>query len=142
LAASEQPTTRGLLLGAYAEAGTIVLVIGGSIERAEIPGLCKLVHILLKGSRSRAIVCDVGDLNSPDAVAVDALARLQLVARRAGGRVSLRDTHADLNELLALTGLDDVVRRARLPLEMSGKTEEREEARRVEEESDPGDPAI
>ncbi len=40
---------------------------------------------------------------------VDALARFQLVARRQGGRVRLRNVSAELRELLELVGLDDVL---------------------------------
>lgn len=43
---------------------------------------------------------------------VDALARLQLAVRRAGGRVRLAQGGPDLGALLGLCGLDDALPRA------------------------------
>jgi hypothetical protein len=85
-------------------------------------------------------VCDVGAVFDPNLVTVDALARLQLTARRLGHRVRLRHASRELQELLALVGLRDVVPLcAGLPLEPRGQPEEREQSRGVEEEADPGD---
>ena len=64
----------------------------------------------------------------------DALARMALAARRHGCRVELWRVRSELLELLDLAGL------AGLAVEVVGQAEEREEAGRVEEERDPGDP--
>jgi hypothetical protein len=40
---------------------------------------------------------------------VDALGRLQLIARRAGAQVMVRHASPELRELLEFVGLDDVV---------------------------------
>jgi ABC-type transporter Mla MlaB component len=45
-----------------------------------------------------------------DAVAVDALARLQLAARRHGCELRLRNASPELRELIAFMGLRDVLR--------------------------------
>jgi hypothetical protein len=45
----------------------------------------------------------------PDAVTVDALARLQVAAGRLGCTVRLRNTSPGLRELVALMGLCDVL---------------------------------
>ena len=45
----------------------------------------------------------------PDAVVVDALARLQLAARRTGCQVRLRNASRELLELVAFMGLCDVL---------------------------------
>ena len=45
----------------------------------------------------------------PDLSAVDALARLQLAARRLGCSIQLRETCAELSELLELAGLPDLI---------------------------------
>ena len=82
----------------------------------------------------RVLECDVSRIDDPDIGTVDALARLQLAAHRGGGRVRLRGTTAGLRDLLALTGLCGP-----LGVEALGEPEEREEARGVEEEDDPGD---
>jgi ABC-type transporter Mla MlaB component len=54
------------------------------------------------------VVCDVRGAEA-DAATVDALARLQLAAKRVGRRVRLRNASADLLELVAFMGLADVL---------------------------------
>jgi ABC-type transporter Mla MlaB component len=121
---------------------TIVLAFGGRIARADIPALCERVRALLEGCDAELVVCDLGALVDPDAVTVDALARLQLTARRLGRRVRLRDPCAELQELLALMGLDDVLPLgAPSGLQPRGQAEQREQAGGVQEEADPVDPA-
>jgi ABC-type transporter Mla MlaB component len=55
------------------------------------------------------VVLDVSAL-APDAVTIDALARLQLTARRVGQRLELHDASDQLRELIAFAGLSDVLR--------------------------------
>ena len=88
---------------------TIVLAIGGRLDRADIPGLCEHARILVECSGAGLVTCDVGGLDDADAVTVDALARLVLTVRRLGREVRLRDPSLELQDLLALVGLDDVV---------------------------------
>jgi anti-anti-sigma regulatory factor len=71
-----------------------------------------------------------------DAATVDALARLQLCARRRGLDIRLRGASGELRDLLALCGLGDVLR-----VEAGGQAEEREQGIRVEEEGELNDPA-
>jgi hypothetical protein len=54
------------------------------------------------------VVCDVAGVE-PDAVTVDALARLQLAARRHGYRVLLQGASPELLEIVELMGLTDVL---------------------------------
>ncbi len=54
------------------------------------------------------VVCDVTGI-PVDPVAVDALARLALGARRRGCRVALRGATAELCELVDLRGLAEVL---------------------------------
>jgi ABC-type transporter Mla MlaB component len=91
------------------EPGTIVLVMGASIGPGDIPRLCRRARLFLEDSDAEVVVCDVGALVDPDAVAVDALARLQLTAVRLGRRIRLRHPCAELQELVALMGLSDVL---------------------------------
>ena len=49
------------------------------------------------------------DARRPDLALVDALARLQLDARRRGGRLRLRNVTDELRSLLELVGLADVL---------------------------------
>jgi hypothetical protein len=63
------------------------------------------------------IVCDVACL-TPDAAAIDTLARLQLKARRLGLEIRLRHASSELQDLLDFAGLRDVLR-----LEAGGQSE-------------------
>ena len=81
----------------------------------------------------RPIVCDVSAL-VPDAGSVDALARLELHARRYGYELRFAEVSAELRELLGLFGLADVLR-----FEMVRQPEEREKGLGVEEERQLGD---
>jgi ABC-type transporter Mla MlaB component len=87
---------------------TIVIAIDGPIARADLPGLCDRVCALLQDSRPEIALCDVSGVDV-DAVTVDALARLQLAARRHGCTVRLRNASTDLLELVAFMGLRDVL---------------------------------
>jgi len=87
---------------------TIVFAIDGPITRADLPGLCDRVCGLFERNRPEVAYCDVRGI-VPDAVTVDALARLQLAARRYGCEVRLRHATAELLDLLAFMGLGDVV---------------------------------
>jgi hypothetical protein len=77
----------------------------------------------------------VVDTTSADLGLVDALARLQLEARRLGGSIRVQPCD-ELRELLELVGLSEV-----LALESRRKTEERIQLG-VEEVVQPGDPAV
>ena len=70
----------------------------------------------------------------PDLAVVDDLLRLQLAAKRAGCSIRLRDAGFELSGLLALVGLDEVVR-----IEMGGQPEGGEQVG-VEEAVQGGDP--
>jgi ABC-type transporter Mla MlaB component len=115
---------------------TVVVRIGGPLARDELPSLCELMGALLAASGADLVVCDVRGLERPDAVAVDALARLQLTARQCGCRVRLRHASDELRELMAFIGLEKVV----LGVEPSGQAEEREQLAGVEEERELDDP--
>ncbi len=89
----------------------------------------------------RIITCDIGHLEQADLATVDVLARLRLVALRRGRRLRLVNPSPDLLALLRWAGLCEVFELDRpLCREVRGQTEEREEAGRVEEEGDAGDP--
>jgi anti-anti-sigma regulatory factor len=89
----------------------------------------------MTGSPASTIVCDVGAV-VPDASAVDALARLQLNAQRLGLEIRLLHASSELQELIALSGLDEVLR-----VDAGGQAEEREQRLGVEEERELDDPA-
>jgi ABC-type transporter Mla MlaB component len=125
------------------EPRTIVLVIGGPIARADIPGLCDRACALLEGGGAEFLLCDVSALVRADAATVDALGRLQLTARRFGAQVLLHRTSPGLRELLAFVGLSAVLARSpALRVQPHGQPEQREQALGVQEERELDDPAV
>jgi ABC-type transporter Mla MlaB component len=87
---------------------TIAFAIRGPIARDDLPGLSDRVCALLERTGAGIALCDVGGVE-PDAVTADALARLQLAARRRGCQARLRGASGELLELLAFMGLRDVL---------------------------------
>jgi ABC-type transporter Mla MlaB component len=87
---------------------TVAFAVRGPIARADLPGLCGRVCALLSESGAGVVLCDVRGVE-PDAVTVDALARLQLAAHRNGCQVRLRHASSELLELVAFMGLADVL---------------------------------
>jgi ABC-type transporter Mla MlaB component len=87
---------------------TAAFAIRGPILLADLPGLCARVCAVLERSGAGAVLCDVDGVE-PDAVTVDALARLQLAAQRRGCRVRLRHASRELLELVDFMGLADVL---------------------------------
>ena len=87
---------------------TVGFTIGGPLTRADLPGLYRRVCALLEQSGVGVVLCDASGVD-PDAVTVDALARLQLGARRHDCRVRLCRCSDQLRELVAFMGLADVL---------------------------------
>ena len=83
--------------------------------------------------RSIVIVCDVSQIVDPDGPALEALARLQLTARRLGVTIQLQNACPVLVDMIALAGLTDVLVVADSGVEVDRQVEEREQAR-VDEE--------
>ena len=87
---------------------TVAFAVRGPITRADLSGLCDRVCRLLNRRSAAVVVCDVRGVE-PDAVTVDALARLQLAAQRTGWTVHLRGVTDELLELVEFMGLTDVL---------------------------------
>jgi ABC-type transporter Mla MlaB component len=85
----------------------VAFAISGPIARADLPGLCDRVCALL-GEGGMTVRCDVSGVE-PDAVCVEALARLQLAAQRRGCRVRLENASDALLALVELMGLTHVL---------------------------------
>lgn len=104
------------------------LVITGRIDRADVPGLCERLRILLESSEAGDAVCDVHELVGADAVAVDALARLELTARRLGRRIRVRGASSALAGLVCFCGLSWVLQVGEVEsgIEPERQTEHRE----------------
>ncbi|MEV7072767.1 STAS domain-containing protein [Streptomyces sp. NPDC091972] len=110
-----------------------VLVLAGPVTRDEVTELSDQVQALLRTTGAGVVVCDVAGLGPPGLGTVDLLARLQLAARRAGGRIRLRDPDPGLHALLDLVGLR---------FEVERQAEQGEPALGVQEEVEPGEPAV
>ena len=143
MAAPDESPPPMLLANRAQTSPTTEFRVGPRIDRADIPGLCERAQLQMEGVATERLSCDVSAIVDPDAVTVDALARLQLTARRLGRQVRVEHASPALRELLALMGLSGVV-----PLsEHSGvearrETEQREQRGGVEEERDSADPAV
>jgi ABC-type transporter Mla MlaB component len=120
--------------------GPVRLAIDGPIVPGDVPRLWERVRGVVEAGEAEVVVCDLEGLAAPDVATLDALARLQLAARRAGGRIRLQHACASLRELLALTGLGEVVPLgAGSVVQPLRQPEQREQPLDVEEEGDPGD---
>ena len=108
-----------------------------AVSRADLKAACERLHALAGGGGLGAIACDVSEL-AAEIAAVDALARLALVARRLGCPLKVRRASPELRDLVEFCGLSDA-------LGVRGgngrEAEEREEPVDVEERVDPDDPA-
>jgi hypothetical protein len=78
--------------------------------RPDLPGLYRRTCAALEGCQGGVLICDVGGV-AADAVAVEALARLALGARRHRCRVELQGSTDDLDALIEFVGLREVLRR-------------------------------
>jgi ABC-type transporter Mla MlaB component len=113
------------------------LIIEGPITRAGIAGLCGRARELLERGDVELVVCDLGALR-PDAVTIDALARLRLTADRLGRRIRFRNACREVRELTTFCGLDDILRMGTSSrIEPRREPEQGEQGRGVEEERDP-----
>lgn len=114
---------------------TVVFAITGPLGRDELAGLCRRFGRVLEASGAELAVCDVRNLPA-DGVALDALARVGLTARRQGRRICLRSPADSLRELVWLAGLERV-----LPVEPGRQPEHGEQPIGVQEEGELADPA-
>ena len=87
---------------------SVTLQIRGPLERPDLPGLFERTCALLQGADPDVLLCELAGV-AADAVAVDALARLALAARRHGCHVRLRGACDELRELARFMGLADVL---------------------------------
>ncbi|WP_035749792.1 STAS domain-containing protein, partial [Parafrankia discariae] len=93
---------------------TVVLPFPPGLRRAAVPELCARLDRLLRSGPEATVILDTTPVGRPDAVVVEAIARLALVARRHRRPVQV---HAPPRvwELLALTGLAPLVGRPGQP---------------------------
>ena len=88
--------------------GEVTFVVGGPIRRCDLAGLCARFGRVLARAEPEVAICELRGVQA-DAVTLDGLARLRLIARRRGSRMLVRGGSADLRELVALAGLCEVL---------------------------------
>jgi ABC-type transporter Mla MlaB component len=93
---------------AVPEAQTITFALSAPMARTDLQPLCDCVCRLVERTGADVALCDVSRLD-PSAVTVDALARLQLAARRRGCEVRLRRPSNELRKLVDFMGLAGVL---------------------------------
>jgi len=132
------------------------MALAARVRPADVPELCDRLAALLRASPATVVFCDVGAITEPDADTLDALARLQLTARRLGSQVRLHQARDRLRALLVFTGLTEALPLAGGPLaggplaggvladrpalEPHRQAEQREQPGGVEEGADARDP--
>lgn len=89
----------------------------------------------------RVVVCDVGNLDRPDLVTVEALARLHVAVHRSGASLVLCGASPELLSLFALCGLDDALDVRSTSVEVTRHAERCEEPG-VEKVRDRDDPTL
>lgn len=88
---------------------SVAIAIRAPLLREDLPGLyLRTCALLRSGPAPALLLCDVRGV-AADGVALDALARLALAARREGARVQLRGSSPELRGLVALAGLAGVL---------------------------------
>jgi len=117
------------------------VVVCAPVHGSNVANLCEQIRTALANSPSRRVDCDIGSIDRPDAATVDALARMQLAARRLGGNVRFRRVSDEMLQLLSFIGLEDVLL-AEFDggVEPCGQPEEREQCGGPEERVDLADP--
>ena len=84
------------------------LTISATLAQAELPALLQHGRDLMRSGEVSVLQCELAGVGA-DLLAVEALARLELEARRAGCRLRLCDAAEELCELIALLGLGEVL---------------------------------
>ena len=87
---------------------TVTFTVRGPIGREDLPGLSDRACALLGGNPGTTVLCHVEQVE-PDAVTIEALARLQLVAHSNRCQVRVRNASPALLDLVAFMGLADVL---------------------------------
>lgn len=117
------------------------MIAGPVAARADVRALCEQLSAVMSKCAADIVVCDVHAL-PPNARALEALARLQLTARRAKRRIRLERPRPELLQLLDFAGLADVIP-YELPVgQRQRHAEQREDPLDVEEAVDRGDPPV
>lgn len=125
------------------ERSTGLLVVAGPIaDDSDVHALTERLSAVIASCDAQVIVCDVSAL-PPCARSIEALARLQLTARRHNRHIRLQRASPCLEHLLEFVGLADVMSgKAPSGGQRHRRAEDREHPLCVEERVDRGDPPV
>lgn len=84
-----------------------VVLIGCPAGDGGVGPWSALIEGLIVDGQAEVVTCDVAGMSGPAKGIIDALARLQLTARRCGGTIRLLHPRPELLELLRVVGLTD-----------------------------------
>lgn len=87
---------------------TALLVVAWPIAEGDIAGLCERLQAIITARAASVVICDVQALPA-SCRTIEALARLQLTARRADATIHLQRVSPALRELIDFAGLADVL---------------------------------
>src|SRR5687767_9028922 len=116
-----------------------MLPVGPDVARIDVGLHCDRLAALVRRLRPDVVICDVTSVTQPTAAAIEVLARLHLIARRLGCELRIYGASDRLRDLIALTGLGDVLT---LVGPGEGQPEQREQVLDVEEVVEGPDPPI
>ena len=85
-----------------------VLRVCSPASATRIDQMCDELRVLIAQTDYGPVPCDVDALRPPDLTAIEALARLQLTARRLNRSICLINASRDLVDLLEFAGLADL----------------------------------
>ena len=84
----------------------LVVPVPAAVEPGDAPTLCRDVTRELEAGGVEAVVCDAESAGRGSLGTIDLLARLALLARRAGCRLELEHSSPELDALVRFVGLD------------------------------------
>jgi hypothetical protein len=116
------------------------IVVVGPIDCQAIEMLCDRLRSLIEDGCPDLVTCDVDVRVHADVATIDALARLQLTARRLGGSIRLYQPRPELADLLTLAGLREVLPTCPESDPEDGRQVEQGEQAPVDEGGDGHDP--
>ena len=114
-----------------------VLPVGPDVARIDVVLHCDRLAALVRDARPDVVICDVSSVARPSVATVEVLVRLHLIAHRLGCELWIYGARGRLRDLIALTGLGEVLT---LVGSGEGQPEQREQVLDVEERVDPLDP--
>jgi len=91
------------------EPNALVLAVGGHVRPEDVQEVVTTAAQMMRDDDNGRVVLDLALLQSRGLSAVDAVVQIQLVARRQGRCVGVRNAAPEMQRLLAFVGLGDLL---------------------------------